>query len=318
MIRTDVRPRPGESERAAVVSSGTPSQGDMDLSIVLVTYRHRDALAACLDSLPAACAGLEYEVIVVDNASGDGLVEELARDRPDVRTIANPLNEGFARGVNRGLEVARGRCLALLNPDTIAAPGALTALARFVDSHADVGIAGPKNVGPDGTLQYSCRTFPNHWTGLFNRYSLLTTLFPNNRWTREYLMLDYDHSEARDVDWLSGACMVTRRDAVARVGPLDPNFFLFNEDVDWCRRMHAAGLRVVYRPEASVVHAIGASHGASPLWLIWRRHMGMRHYFHKHHPGPWPLMALTDLGILVRCLAQMALNPLRALAPRRP
>lgn len=289
----------------------------MELSIVVVTHRHRDAIGACLDSLPAACAGLEYEVIVVDNASGDGLVEELARTRPDVRAIASPDNEGFARGVNRGLAIARGACLALLNPDTVVAPGAFSGLTRFVQAHPDVGIAGPKNVGPEGDLQYSCRRFPTPWTGLFNRYSLLTRLFPHNRWTRDYLMLDFDHATTRDVDWLSGACMVARREVVERVGPLDPAFFLFNEDVDWCRRMHAAGLRVVYLPETSVTHAIGASNGAVPLWLIWRRHMGMRRYYHKHHPGPWPLMALIDLGILARCLAQMAINPWRALAPRR-
>ena len=285
----------------------------MDLSLVLVTYRHRVPLAACLDSLPAACTGLDYEVIVVDNASGDGLVDELARTRPDVRTIANPVNEGFARGVNRGLEIARGRCVALLNPDTVAGPGAFAALVRFVDANPEVGLAGPKILDPGGGLQYSCRRFPTHWTGLFNRYSLLTRLFPQNPWSRDYLMLDFDHAATRDVDWLSGACLVARREVVERVGALDPAFFLFNEDVDWCRRMHAAGYDVVYLPEARVTHAIGASKGALPLWLIWRRHMGMRHYFHKHHPGPWPWMALTDLGILFRCAVQMALNPLRAL-----
>jgi hypothetical protein len=289
----------------------------MDLSLVLVTYRHRVALAACLDSLPAACAGLDYEVIVVDNASGDGLLDELARTRPDVRAIANPVNEGFARGVNRGLEVARGRCVALLNPDTEAAPGAFTELVRFVDQNPEVGLAGPKILDTGGGLQYSCRRFPTHWTGLFNRYSLWTRLFPGNPWSRAYLMLDFDHAAPRDVDWLSGACLVARREVVDRVGPLDPEFFLFNEDVDWCRRMHAAGYRVVYRPEATVTHAIGASKGALPLWLIWRRHMGMRHYFHKHHPGPWPWMALTDLGILARCAVEMALNPFRALAEGR-
>jgi GT2 family glycosyltransferase len=290
----------------------------MDLSLVLVTYRHRDALGACLDSLPAACAGLRYEVIVVDNASGDGLIEELARTRPDVRTIASPTNEGFARGVNRGLALATGRSIALLNPDTVVDPEAFTRLVRFVESHPDVGVAGPKIVDPDGGLQYSCRRFPTHWTGFFNRYSLLTRLFPHNPWSRNYLMLDFDHAATRDVDWLSGACLVARRDAVERVGPLDAEFFLFNEDVDWCRRMHEAGYRVVYLPEARVTHAIGASKGALPVWLIWRRHMGMRHYFHKHHKGPWPWMAVTDLGILARCVAQIALNPFRALAQGRP
>ena len=283
----------------------------MDLTLVLVTYRHRVALAACLDSLPAACTGLDYEVIVVDNASGDGLVDELARTHPDVRTIANPVNEGFARAVNRGLDIARGRCVALLNPDTVAGPGAFAALVRFVDANAEVGLAGPKVLDPDGGVQYSCRRFPTHWTGLFNRYSLPTRLFPRNPWSRAYLMLDFDHASTRTVDWISGACLVTRRDVVDRVGPMDEAFFLFNEDVDWCRRMHDAGYDVVYLPAAACTHAIGASKGAIPAWLIWRRHMGMRHYFRKHHPGPWPWMLITDLGIVARAAFQIALQPLK-------
>lgn len=290
----------------------------MDLSLVLVNYRHRVALAACLDSLPAACAGLQYEVIVVDNASGDGLVADYALNRADVRTIANPTNEGFARGVNRGLAIAQGRCVALLNPDTVASPEAFTRMVRFADSHPEVGLVGPKVTDPDGGIQYSCRRFPTHWAGLFNRYSLLTKMFPDNRWTRSYLMLDFDHESTLDVDWLTGACLLARRDAVERVGPLDPEFFLFNEDVDWSKRMHAAGYRVVYLPEAHVMHVIGASKGPLPLWLIWRRHMGMMHYYHKHHPGPWYRTMLTDLGILARCAHQFVINPLRALTKGRP
>ncbi len=285
----------------------------MDLSLVLVYYKAREHLRACLPSLPAACAGLSYEVIVVDNASGDGMADELRREFPSVQVLENSENMGFACGVNRGLDHARGRAVALLNPDTKVEPGALSTLVRHLDAHPGVGAAGPKILDPDGSVQLSCRRFPTHWTGLFNRYSLLTRLFPDNPWSRAYLMLDFDHNSTRAVDWISGACLVTRRAVIERVGPMDEAFFLFNEDVDWCRRMHDAGYEVVYVPEARCTHAIGASKGAIPLWLIWRRHQGMRHYFRKHHRGPWPVMFLTDVGILLRCAAQVALNPLRAL-----
>jgi GT2 family glycosyltransferase len=284
----------------------------MDLSVIVVYYRSPGALRDCLASLPAALSGLRSEVIVVDNASGDGMAEELERTHPEVRVFVNDENLGFARGVNRGLAEARGRCLALLNPDTQVAPGAFAALVAHLDHHAGTGAVGPKIVDPDGTLQLSCRRFPTHWTGFFNRYSLLTRLFPRNPWSRAYLMLDFDHASTRAVDWISGACLVTRREVVERVGPMDEAFFLFNEDVDWCRRMHAAGYEVVYLPAATCMHAIGASKGAIPAWLIWRRHQGMRHYFHKHHPGPWPWMALTDLGIVLRAALQIAIQPLRA------
>jgi GT2 family glycosyltransferase len=285
---------------------------DMDLSILLVHYRARQQLRACLAALPAACAGLSYEVVVVDNSAEPDLADEVARDWPAVRVLTSPGNVGFARGVNRGLAEAGGRLLLLLNPDTLPRPGALAELARFLDAHPDVGAVGPRILDPDGGLQLSCRRFPSHWTGLFNRYSLLTRLFPDNPWSRSYLMLDFDHASTRDVDWISGACLLTRREVVGRIGPMDEAFFLFNEDVDWCRRMHDAGYQVVYHPAARVVHAIGASRGVVPARLIWRRHMGMRHYFHKHHRGPWPWMLLTDLGILARCAWQIAILPLRA------
>jgi N-acetylglucosaminyl-diphospho-decaprenol L-rhamnosyltransferase len=284
----------------------------MDLSVIVVYYRSPGALRDCLASLPAGLAGLRSEVIVVDNASRDGMAEELERFHPDVRVFVNDENLGFARGVNRGLAEARGRCLALLNPDTRVEPGMFAALVSHLDTQAGTGAVGPKIVDPDGTLQLSCRRFPTHWTGFFNRYSLLTRLFPRNPWSRTYLMLDFDHASTRAVDWISGACLVTRRDVVERVGPMDEAFFLFNEDVDWCRRMHAAGYDVVYLPAVICMHAIGASKGAIPAWLIWRRHQGMRHYFHKHHPGPWPWMALTDLGIVLRAALQIAIQPLRA------
>ena len=126
-------------------------------------------------------------------------------------------------------------------------------------------------------------------------------------------MLDFDHASVCDVDWLAGACLVTTRTAVERIGPMDEKFFLWNEDVDWCRRAHDAGFRVVYVPDAVADHAVGASRKPQPAWLIWRRHLGMRHYAHKHRTAPWPLLWLTDLGIFVRAGLQIAANPFRRL-----
>jgi GT2 family glycosyltransferase len=285
----------------------------MDLSILVVSYRSLEPLRHSLPTLAAASSGLTFETIVVDNASGDGTSDALRREFPEVRVIDHPKNVGFSGGVNRGMQEARGRCFALLNPDAIPHPGALTTLVRFLDAHPDVGMVGPKILDPDGSIQFSCRRYPSHWTALFNRYSLPTRLFPNNPWTRHYLMLDFDHASVRDVDWLAGACLVTTRAAVERVGPMDEEFFLFNEDVDWCRRTHDAGLRVVYVPDAVAHHAVGASRKVQPAWLIWKRHLGMRHYAHKHRTTPWPLMWLTDLGIFVRAGFQIAANPIRRL-----
>lgn len=288
--------------------------GATDLSVILVYYRAPEAIRACLAALPPALSGLTSEILVVDNASGDGMAEEIRATHPGVRVFANAENVGFARGVNRGLAAAKGRCLALLNPDTEVAAGAFAKLVARLDTDPSTGAVGPKILDPDGSVQLSCRRFPTHWTGLFNRYSLLTRLWPANPWSRSYLMLDFDHASTRAVDWISGACLVTRRDVVDRVGAMDEAFFLFNEDVDWCRRMRFAGYQIVYLPDAVCTHAIGASKGAIPAWLIWRRHMGMRHYFRKHHPGPWPWMLLTDTGIVARALLQIVLQPLKGRA----
>lgn len=285
---------------------------DMDLSLILVYYRAPEAMRACLAALPPALAGLDAEILVIDNASRDGMAAEIRASHPGVRLFENADNSGFACGVNRGLAEARGRCIALLNPDTRVEPGAFARMVEYLDAHPEAGVVAPRINDPDGTLQLSCRRFPTLWAGLFNRYSVLTRMFPGNPWSRDYLMLDFDHATTRAVDWVSGACLVTRRDVIDRVGTLDETFFLFNEDVDWCRRVGLAGYSVVYLPAAVCVHEVGASKGPIPAWLIWRRHQGMRHYFRKHHRGPWPLMALADLGILARAAQQIATQPLFA------
>src|SRR5438477_261869 len=147
----------------------------------------------------------------------------------------------------------------------------------------------------DAPLEYSARSFPDHLTFLFNRYSLLSRLFPGNPWTRRYLLSDWDHASVRDVDWVSGACMVVRRAAIDQVGGMDEAFFMFNEDVDWCRRMGQAGFAVTYVPAAEAVHWIGASKQRVARRVIYERHRGMIHYFRKHHPANPVLDAVASV-----------------------
>ena len=139
----------------------------------------------------------------------------------------------------------------------------------------------------------------------------MTQLFPRNRFSRDYLLTDWDHSSMREVDWLSGACLMVRRAAVERVGPMDEFFFMFNEDVDWCRRFKLAGWKVVYEPAACVVHHIGSSRKRVAPRVILERHRGMIHYFHKHHPVPAPLAWLVDVVLLLRAGLMVAANALR-------
>jgi len=285
----------------------------MLLSVVVVHYRTLATLPRCLDALAAETAGLASEVVVVDNDSRDGLLDWLARARPTARAIINPANVGYAKAVNQGLAATRGEVVLVMNPDVYLAPGALRTLIDSLRDHARTGLVAPELRNPDGTIEYSARSFPGPWTFLFNRYSLLTRLFPANPWSRRYLLSDWDRRAARAVDWVSGACMMIRRRAVQEAGGMDEGFFMFNEDVDWCRRLQQAGWQVVCEPLAKAVHDVGASRGRVAPKVIVERHRGMIRYFHKHHPSHPLLAALADGMIMVRAGLMLARN---ALLPR--
>jgi hypothetical protein len=283
----------------------------MELSIVLVHYRSPDQLLNCLASLEADSGGRQSETVVVDNDSRDGAPEVLRERHPGARVIANDANVGYARAVNQGIHATTGEFVLVMNPDCEVRAGALNALVEFLRAHPRAAVAGPRILNPDGTLEYSARSFPDHLTFLFNRYSLLTRLFPANPFSRRYLLTDWDHASVREVDWLSGACLMVRREAIDRVGPMDEAFFMFNEDVDWCRRMKTAGWEVCYVPDAVVVHHIGASRRKVGARIICARHVGMIHYFHKHHPTHPLISILADTLIMVRAGLMMAANALR-------
>jgi N-acetylglucosaminyl-diphospho-decaprenol L-rhamnosyltransferase len=172
-------------------------------------------------------------------------------------------------------------------------------------------VVGPRMIGRDGKLQYSARSFPDHFTFFFNRYSLLTRLFPRNQYSRRYLLSDWDHASVRSVDWLSGACLLVRRTAIDQVGPMDESYFMFNEDVDWCRRMKQGGWDIVYVPEAMMHHDIGASRRKVAPKVIIERHRGMIHYFHKYHPANPFVTFVADSAIRLRAGLMLAANALR-------
>jgi hypothetical protein len=224
----------------------------MDLSIVIVSYRTPEHLRRCLTGIAAHRSRASREVVVVDNHSGDGSAG-IARSFAGAAVIETGDNLGFAGGVNRGLAAARGRYALILNPDIDVHPGSLDALVDFMDAHPQTGLAGPKLLNRDGTLQHSCRRFYT-FRAILLRRTFLGKLFPNAQTLRRHLMLDYDHAEARPVDWVAGAAMIVRREALEDVGPLDDRYFLYFEDVDWCTRMQARGWLVQYVPDSVMTH----------------------------------------------------------------
>ncbi len=253
----------------------------LEVSITICSWNTRDDLRACLASLQAIRDEAQFEVIVVDNNSGDASAEMVEEEFPWVRLERMARNFGFAEGQNFAISNRKAPHVLPLNSDTIVHPGAIRKLLDFAAENPDYGIIGPKLLNPDGTLQFSCRRFPNPVAALF-RNTPLGKLFPKNRFTREYLMQDWDHTKSREVDWVSGAGFLVRQELIARIGLFDVHYFMFCEDVDWCWRAWKADFKVVYYPEAVITHAIGRSTDKAPNRMIHRFHMSMFRFYRKN------------------------------------
>lgn len=272
------------------------------LSVILINLNTRDFLQACLRSMKSRLSDPSFEVILVDNGSTDGSLEMVQSEFPEVRVFPQGKNLGFTRANNIGLREARGQYLLVLNSDTEIIGDALEKMCDYMDAHPDVGALGPKLLNPDGTRQLSCRRFPSYRTALFHRYSLLTRLFPRNRFSAEYLMTGISDDEACETDWVSGAALLTRRETIEQVGLFDEDYFIYAEDVDWCYRMKQAGWRVVYFPSAHILHHIGRATRKIAFRMTYERHRSMWLFYRKHYSrGIVLLDAATWLGIVWRC-----------------
>jgi GT2 family glycosyltransferase len=259
-----------------------------DLSVVIVAYRARSVVLACLDTLVSSGGldGLEAEVIVVDNASDDGTAEMVRSHFPGVRLIANAENAGFARANNQGLRVATGRHVLLLNPDTLVPHGALRACVDFLDAQDEsVAAMSCRVLSPDGSLQWTCsRRLVTPWSECC-RALLLDRAFARVDLFNREPELRWDRSVTREVECLLGAFMLLRRAALDRIGGLDERFFLMYEDVDWCKRARDAGYRLLFWPGASITHLGGASWKQEPVLTFANSHVSAVQFFRKHHPA---------------------------------
>lgn len=273
-------------------------------------------LRDCLQSVASACEGITHETLLIDNGSTDESVAMVRRDFPQVRLKANATNTGFTRANNQGLRAARGRYLALLNNDTICHAGAFTALVRELEATPDAGIAAPKLLNSDGTRQFSFRSFPGFQQALFSRESLLTRIFPDNPYSTKYLKADDPGDAPQDVDWVSGACFVIRRDLYEKIGGLDESFFMYSEDVDYCMRCWEAGYRVIYRPAGVVTHLGGQTSSRTPFLPIFERHRSMYRFYKKHYSRELLFLdAATAVVVSLRCATLLGVEALRRVAP---
>ncbi len=262
----------------------------VDLSVLIVSWNVAPLLRRCLASIAAspgvavraADRALQAEVIVVDNGSSDDSLEVLAREFPWAQVICNPVNVGFTRANNQALACAHGRYVLFLNPDAEAVGDALLTMVRYMEAHPDVGALGPQLRYPDGRVQSSRRRFPTLATA-FLESTILHQWWPDNPVARRYHLADRPDDQEQDVDWVMGACLLARREAIEQIGGFDERFFMYSEELDWCRRARMAGWRIVYLPTAQVIH----HEGKSSEQVVAARHIHFNIskvlYFRKHH-----------------------------------
>jgi GT2 family glycosyltransferase len=231
----------------------------LELSIVVVTYQCKHQARACLTSIFKATERVSFEVVVLDNASDDGTTEMIRADFPQVRLLALNENIGFAAGVNRATDVARGEYLLLLNPDTVVHRGAIERLVAFARSHPEHGIYGGRTLNPDGSINPgSCWGRPTVWS-LVCFASMLSTAFKRSGLFDPESLGRWERDSVREVDIVTGCLLLTPRAVWNELGGFDPRFFMYGEDADLALRAGKAGFRPIITPDAVITHEVGAS-----------------------------------------------------------
>lgn len=253
----------------------------MDVSIIIVSWNTRGILRDCLNSVYLQAGQIDFEVIVVDNASTDGSAEMVRRNFPDVRLIENAENRGFARANNQGMDIAEGRYFLMLNSDTLVLDSAVEKVVHFAESRSDAAVLGCRILNSDMSVQPSCFMFPSA-LNLFLAATYLYKVFPKSRFFGRARMTWWDGSDVKQVDAVTGCFMLVRKSAVDEVGMMDEQLFMYGEEADWCYRFKKAGYEVVFTPRAQIVHLGGASSRQVKPGMIkqWRRSTLM--FFKKH------------------------------------
>jgi len=279
-----------------------------DVSVVIVNYNAGLELASALQSIAEDLAGREWEAVVVDNASSDDSSGAVDGFGPRARLVRNEQNVGFARGVNQGLTATSAPLVLILNPDCRLVAGAFGALLYELEASTSHAIVGPRILNPDGSVQGSARGDPDMLTGLFGRTTLVRRLLPNLAASRRNVVVDAagNGSASLTVDWLSGACMLARRDVLLQVQGFDERYFLYWEDADLCRRVRARGYQVRYVPSATAVHRVGHSSRGGRAAAVRAFHESAYLYYAIHvAPNAPPKRVLARLLLALRCRVKL-------------
>ncbi len=282
------------------------------LSVVIVSYNCRSLLGECLSSLPSGSGGLSCEVVVVDNSSADDTVGWLRRSHPDVNIIENRANHGFAKACNQGIRASASEYVLLLNPDTTVAEGTLTKTLRYMKANPRLAAAGCKILRPDGSIDLSGkRNFPTPWDAIC-RMTGLSRLFPQSRALARYDAIYLDEGRAQEVPLIDGCYMMIRRSAIDDIGLFDERFFMYAEEMDWCRRAHERGWSIGYDPSGTIVHAKGEITRHSTFRMLYHFHRSMALYCSKHYRWWNPVLLVVYPGIALRFVLLTLKNLARA------
>lgn len=266
----------------------------MELSIIVTNYKNPELLKLCLTSIKKNYTGVDYELIVSDSETEENTEMMMREDFPDITFISSPQNIGFGGTVRNGYAKSTGKFILVLNGDTLIKKNSIEILLDYIKNNPNVGIVGPQLLGFNEKFQPSCFRFYTPLTIIYRRTFLGKMAFAKKRLAR-FLMKDFDYKNIRDVDWMMGSALMTKREAVAKVGMIDPQFKMYFEDTDWCRRFWENNYRVVYNPNAKIYHYHGkGSAGKSLLKTIMSNRLAWLHiasalkYFRKYAGKPLP------------------------------
>lgn len=275
-----------------------------DLTISIVNASNKELLRDCLESIYKNTKKISFEVYVIDNALVDGSVEMVKNNFPNVNLIINKEPKGFNENHNQVLRIFNSRYFLLLNEDTLILENALDRMVEFMDNDKKIGALGCKLLNPDGSLQLSCRTFPNLKTSFF-QFTYLYKIFKKSKIFGSYLMSYWNHNNIREVDQVMGACLMLRKETIEQVGLLDEQFFVFFDEVDYCFRIKKSGWKIVFYPDAKIIHYVSQSF---KKWeeskVFYQYHLSMYKFFKKHY-GKKKLFFLKFLvifGLLLRTI----------------
>ena len=236
----------------------------MDVSVIIVNWNTKELLRDCLSSVYEHAGDIDYEIIVIDNASTDGSAEMVKNDFQQVILIDNSCNRGFAAANNQGMAVAKGRYVLLLNSDTVVLNNVIVDTVRFADENPQIAVTGCRVLNPDLSLQRTCFMFPSVLNMLLSS-TYLYKLFPKNRFFGREQMTWWDRNDVRQVDVVTGCFMLVRREAIEQVGTMDEQFFMYGEETDWCYRFRKKGWKVMFAPIGQIIHFGGQSTAQRPV-----------------------------------------------------